>query len=266
MTKPDGVVQPAYLHPEHVSHSWVSSMRDMWEWDREHGGNRIARKPLNMRCTSGMVAQVRNFATKLFLDKTDHEWLLMVDTDMGFEPDAVAQLLAVADPIERPVVGALCFALMESTYDGMGGHRFTIVPTMYKLGRVQETNAASFCFYGDYPTETVVQVGATGAAFLLIHRTVLDEMRAEHGDHWWDQMYDEAGALVGEDFGFCVRALALGKAINVHTGVQTTHHKSLWLSEIDYARQQGPELDESPELNRLRAYVTHLEAQLAVAA
>jgi hypothetical protein len=258
-------VQVAYLHNEHVSHSWVSSMHDMWEYDAAHG-DRVARKPLNLRCTTGLIATVRNFAATLFLDKLDHEWLLFVDTDMGFEPDAIHRLLEIADPVERPVVGALCFALMESTYDGMGGHRFTIVPTMYKLGHTVETGHASFCFYGAYPQDTVCQVGATGAAFLLIHRTVLEDIRAAHGDHWFDQMYDEAGVIVGEDFAFCVRAGAIGKTVHVHTGVQTTHHKSLWLSEIDYARQQGPELDESPELNRLRAYVTHLEAQLAVAA
>jgi hypothetical protein len=268
--KHDGMVQVAYLHPEEVSHSWVESMRRMWAFDRElPGGPRIAAEPLNMRCTVGMISHVRNYATRLFLDKTDHEWLLFIDTDMGFERDAVHRLLEVAHPQDRPVVGALCFALMEAQYDGMGGHRFTIVPTMYQLGIEQTTGKASFCFYGDYPTDTVVQLGATGAAFLLIHRDLLVELRVRYGDHWWDQMYSEIGDLVGEDIGFCARVLAHGATVHVHTGVQTSHHKRMWLTEVDYARQlgpqQGPDDANSIEMRRLQAVNAHLTARLAQA-
>lgn len=238
-------------------------MWGMWEFDTAHGGNRIARKPLNIRCTTGLIAQARNFAAALFLDKLDHEWLLFCDTDMGFEPDAVHRLLDVADPVERPIVGGLCFALMEAEYDGMGGHRFNIVPTMYRLGRGVADQLASFCFYGDYPDDTVVEVGATGGAFLLIHRSVLDEICDEHGAHWFDQMYDERGQIVGEDFAFCVRAGALGRTAHVHTGVKTTHHKSIWLSETDYIRQAGPPADGHPEMLRLQALLARKEVVIA---
>src|SRR5688572_13510720 len=128
-----GTVQVAYLHNEDVSHSWVESMRKVRNHDLQTAvgdgvdlaqaierGYRIAREPLNLRCGAGMVAHIRNYGARLFLDKTDHEWLLYVDTDMGFEPDAIHRLLAVADPDNRPVVGALCFAMMEAAYDGMG--------------------------------------------------------------------------------------------------------------------------------------------------
>jgi cephalosporin hydroxylase len=244
----DGIVQVAYLHNEHVSHSWVESMRRMRKHDRA-AGRRIAEDPLNLRCGAGMVAQTRNYGARLFLDKTAHEWLLWIDTDMGFEADAVHRLLDAADAAERPVVGALCFAFMESAYDGMGGWRRTIVPTMYKLGTTVDTGQASFCYYGEYPDDTVVQVAATGGAFLLIHRSVLEKVRAEHGDHWFDQLYDHAGDVIGEDIAFCGRVLNAGVIPVVHTGVKTTHHKEVWLSEGDYMLQQAVTVEEvHPEL------------------
>lgn len=246
MTDLDGIVQVAYLHNEHVSHSWVESMRGMWEYDLDHG-RRIARKPLNMRCSVGMVAHVRNYAARLFLDKTPHEWLLFIDTDMGFAPDAAHRLLEVADPTGRPVVGALCFALMEAQYDGMGGWRRRIVPTMYGIGTT-EGGEASFCHFGDYDHDTVTPVAATGGAFLLIHRTVLEKLRAEHGDHWFDQMYDHAGDIIGEDIAFCARAGALKVPVHVHTGVKTTHHKELWLAEEDYEVQRAVSIQVDPDL------------------
>ena len=253
----DGIVQIAYLHPEHVSHSWHDSMRRTLDYDREHGA-RIAPLPLNMRTGSGRLVPNRNFATRLFLDKTPHEWMLFVDTDMGWEPDAVHRLLETADPAKRPVVGALCFALMESTYDGMGGHRFTIVPTMYKLGETK-TGAPSFCYYGAYENNAVVPVAGTGAAFLLMHRSVLEKLRANVGDHWWDQFYDQAGDMVGEDIAFCARLNTLGVVPHVHTGVKTTHHKDIWLSEEDYLTQQATTVAIDPTLT------IHIDVQASLA-
>ncbi len=70
----DGVVQIAYLHNEHVSHSFMESLRKAWRYDRDHGGNVLAPDPLNMRCR-WQIAHHRNFAARLFLDRTQHEWL-----------------------------------------------------------------------------------------------------------------------------------------------------------------------------------------------
>jgi glycosyltransferase involved in cell wall biosynthesis len=229
-------VTVAYLHSEHVSHSFMDSMRAMWEYDRAHG-DRISGRPLNIRTHAGRLAQSRNYAAKLFLDKLDHDWLMFIDTDMGFEPDAVHRLLEVADPVTVPVVGGLCFALMEDGYDGMSGHRFTIVPTLYRIGTTDQGDA-SFCYYGDYPDNTLIQVAGTGGAFLLIHRGVLEKLRADLGDHWFDQIYDKQGDIVGEDIAFCGRLLQAGIVPCVHTGVKTTHHKELWISEVDYMQQK----------------------------
>lgn len=256
----DGMVQIAYLHNEHVSHSWHECCRSMRDYDLqlavaacadlarciEHGYH-VARRPLNLRCGSGIVAHVRNYAARLFLDKTDHEWLLCIDTDMGWPVDAVERLLEAADPVERPVVGALCFAAMEAAYDGMGGWRRTIVPTMYKIGKTSADDPdPSFCYYGPYEPDTVTPVAGTGGAFLLIHRSALEKVRADVGDHWFDMMYDRQGDIVGEDFAFCGRLHQVGITPYVHTGVKTTHHKEVWLSELDYIMQEATILQPPP--------------------
>lgn len=233
----DGVVVPAYLHNEHVSHSWHDSMRRLREYDLAHN-QRVKPEPLNMHCSTGQLVAVRNFGAQLFLDKTNHEWLWFVDTDMGFKPDTIDQLLEVADPVERPVVGALCFALNYQGYDGMGGMRVQTVPTLYRIGRDVKTGHETFSFHGDYPPDTVMEVAATGAACLLIHRSVLQRIRDKYGDHWFDQIVAPAG-LVGEDFSFCLRVRSVGASVHVNTGVPTTHHKEFWLGEYEYARAIG---------------------------
>jgi cephalosporin hydroxylase len=228
----NGTVQLAYLHSSRVSHSWHDSMRKLRDYDRARGA-RLREQELNIRAHPIKIAECRNLAAKAFLDHSDAEWLFWVDTDMGFEADALERLLEAADPDKAPVVGALCFANMESGWDGMGGYRFKIVPTMYRIGRTED-GSGSFCEYGAYPDDAACQVAATGSAFIVIHRTVLEKVRAEHGDHWYHQLADEKGEVVGEDLSFCLRAGAMGIPMFVHTGVKTTHHKEMWLSEDDF--------------------------------
>jgi hypothetical protein len=236
----DGLVQVAYLHGNDVSHSFMESMRRLVEHDRAAFGRIAGTKgPLNLRCSTGQLVLKRNYAVRLFLDGTPHEWLFMVDTDMGFQPDVVERLIEAAHPTERPVVGALCFAMQDAAYDDMGGMRCKLVPTIYRLGHTKDGHA-SFCHFGDYPANCMIQVAATGAACILLHRSVLEKVRAEHGDHWFDQMYNEDGQMVGEDFSLCVRLNAAGIPIFVHSGIKTTHHKDLWLGEEDYVLQADP--------------------------
>src|SRR5262245_38921316 len=230
----------AYPHEESVSHSWHASLWALRDYEStREGGPRLHPNTLALRCNTGRLVQIRNYACRLFLDRAelaDTEWLWMCDTDMGFQPDLLDQLLAAADPEAAPVVGALCFAMTESIRDGMHGFRFRIVPTMYMLGTttVDGTEHGSFCFYGPYPADTVVEVAGTGAACLLIHRSVLEQMRTEWGDKWFDQIADSRGSVIGEDLSFCLRVRSLGKRIFVHTGAQTSHHKQVWITEEDY--------------------------------
>ena len=98
-----------------------------------------------------------------------------------------------------------------------------------------------------YPPETLVQVAGTGAAFLLIHRSVLEQVRQNEldretvfgrkkptGDHWFNMNTYEDGTSVSEDLSFCWRVAQIGAAVYVHTGVKITHHKEFWLGEGDY--------------------------------
>lgn len=239
MTHPitgNGIVQIGYLHGDTVSHSWHFSLDAARDLDREMKLDVIAPKVLNIPCGSGvLITPMRNYMAKLFLDGTPHEWLLICDTDMGFEPDAVHKLLASAqlEP-DRLIVGGLCFAVMTAGYDGMGGWRQAIVPTMYRLGVVAGTDRKSFCYYGPYERDAMVQVHGTGTAFLLVHRSVLETLRERYGDNWFSQVRDDVGDTIGEDITFCLRAGAAGYKIFVNTGVRTSHHKRVWVTEDDY--------------------------------
>lgn len=224
----------AYLHPGHVSHSFSDSLMRLVAYDLANEG-RVIRTggPLIFSCGPGGLIESRNGAMKHFLDKTDHDWLWMVDSDMGFAPDTVDRLVAAADPVERPVVGGLCFALQESAPDGMQGFHTKPAPTLFTWG-AKPSGEFGFVMQRTYPVNTLVQVAGTGAACLLVHRSVAQKIREAEGEAWFDRVVYSSGAKVSEDLSFCYRANTVGAPVHVHTGIRTTHHKEFWLSEMDF--------------------------------
>lgn len=227
-------VLPAHLHPGQVSQSFSDSLLRLVAYHL--GGRstvRLGSGPLSLSCGSGGLVQARNEVVRYFLDETTVDWLFLVDSDMGFEPDTIDRLVDVADPTTRPVVGALCFGVRNREPDGMGGLKVRPFPTLYDWVK-SETGTLGWTVRYTYPANSLVQVGGTGAACLLVHRTVLEKIRAEAGDSWFDRAILTDGTLVGEDLSFCFRLAKTQIPIYVHTGVKTTHHKDIWIGEDEY--------------------------------
>ena len=224
----------AVAHSDNKAHCFDASKDALIEYDRAHAGH-LAHDHGKMFVrvgTDGLVA-ARNAVAQQVVD-SDADWLLWIDSDMGFAPDALDRLLAVADPIDRPVVGGLCFASRQFAHDGMNGFRTRPMPTIYDWAELD--GVPRFISVPVYPTDRVIHVKATGSACILIHRSVLELI----GSSWYDRVPGTDGALLGEDISFCVRAAAVGVPIHVHTGVRTTHLKPQWVGEQDYWRAFVP--------------------------
>ncbi len=224
----EGTVLLGYLHPNELSASFHRSLLDLIAWDQQNG--RFLGHWAAVKCQAGGVPEGRNQVAEAVMKAPDLEWLFFVDSDMGFAPDTLDRLLAVADPAERPIVGGLCFAQREQAEDGMGGWRCVPRPTIFDYVDLGDGNGSRFTGRAHYPVNQLVRCAGTGAACLLIHRSVLERI----GSGWFDRLRGTDGSLLGEDISFCVRAGAAGAPIFVHTGIRTTHQKTLWLGEPDF--------------------------------
>jgi len=170
------------------------------------------------------ISTARNKIVDDFLTLQRAPWLLMVDTDMVFAGDALDRLIAVADPHDRPIVGALCYS-----QDGDAAQ-----PVMYELGE-NAAGTVAFVRYTTWPQGGLQRVSATGAAFLLMHRGALEKIQANTNDTaapWFRETAVAPLALMGEDLTFCLRAGAAGIPIHVHTGVQVGHMKTGMLGKV----------------------------------
>ena len=232
--KPDKVAI-AYVHGMEVAHSWHQSLMALIAYDvankqRVIGGGWLATK----YGTGGIVA-ARNDTVQQFLKMAHVDWLMWIDTDMGFEANAVDRLMESADRQTAPIVGGLCWMMREVGPDGVGGMLVQPAPTVFdwmKSTAPDGTEVSGYTVVRDYPRDQLFQCAGTGSAFVLIHKTVFQQIAKEYGPSWYSPVRNQtSGAWISEDLSFCMRANALGIPVHIHSGVKTTHLKHLWLDE-----------------------------------
>lgn len=241
---PDSAVVVAYVHSNDVSYSWHHSMIELIGWDLAREARVVRGGYIAYRCSTDGLVEARNKAVKDFLADKKADWLFWIDTDMGFPADAVDRLMEAADPIERPIVGGLCFGQREQYSDGLGGWRCQAVPTVYDW--IDTGDQMGFAVRWQYPLDTLVRAGGTGSACILIHRSVFEKIEERYGRVWYDRVPNvTTGQTLSEDLALCLRAGTLNIPVYVHTGVKTTHAKQLWLSEEDYWRQVAMDAQQS---------------------
>jgi hypothetical protein len=237
-------------HLDSAGWNFTESVIRMAAYDKAHGDHLLHNSGL---MNSGALAAVwgrsvelshaRNTAAAAFLS-SDADWLIWIDSDMGFEQDAVEKLLAVADPETAPIVGGLCFIEGDYGHDFRGGLRSSLAPTLYDWAWIEPKSgmpgAYKLITRTDWPAGEVTRVGATGCGMLLTHRSVYEKISVwlmEQGapSHiWFDRIPGPDGELCGEDISFCLRAHQVDIPVVVHTGVTTTHQKTAWYGENDY--------------------------------
>jgi hypothetical protein len=245
----DGGVVLALVDGGTWSSAFGRSLTNLQLWDIGHDARMIREGCgyLHVEAGVGEVAHARNKLVERFLAETKAEWLLMIDTDMGFAPDLLDQLLGAADADERPMVGALCFRQKwDATIPAdLGARRWRIEPTMFRYAKVEGTGEEGFAPIIDYPRGELVRVDGTGAACLLIHRSLLETVEVEMGPSWFEPLKHPSASpgskprWFSEDLSFCARVASVGSPLFVHTGVKTTHHREgIFLDEVTFDQER----------------------------
>lgn len=168
---------------------------------------------------SGPVLSIaRNTCSEALL-ASEQEWLWFVDTDTVFGPDVLARLMALADPVERPIVSA---AVPISGKDPR--KEFTGIPDLFwaayrtdAVGGLEPISCAE-------PVGECERVDAVGTGCVLIHRTVFEAL----GPGPFCEL-SAGNAVMGEDLAFCRRADAAGIPVHLAGQVRVGHAKVVTL-------------------------------------
>ena len=187
------------------------------------------------RVGGSLLSRQRNELVVAFLDNTASDWLFIIDSDETITPEAFDKLCAAAHDKDRPIVAGLYFG----SWPGDG-----IYPTPVPM-ILRRNETGRFDAVDDIPDNTIIDIDAAGTGALLIHRSVLEAMRAksaaspvaehEAGRWCWFRDMPAGGDWIGEDIYFCMRAKDLGFPIVAATGARLGHHKSYWVTAEHHA-------------------------------
>lgn len=225
------------VHPGEVSMAHMASVMRARDHMLQYG---MLPGFIERRARSQHVHRARNEIVQGFL-VSDCDYLFFVDADMGIPRNAVERLLSVAHKDDRPIVAGLCFAMRDRGFDEETyATTFDVVPTVQVWNTDEDGEVVSFSIVEHYPRDTVCQIDGTGGACVMIHRRVLEELRAEHGDHWFTPLPNKmTGGPFGEDTSFFLRCRELGVPLHMDTSVKTSHDKGgIFLTEAVWDAQQ----------------------------
>lgn len=169
------------------------------------------------------ISIARNMLAKRFME-SEMEWLWFCDTDMIIGPGTLNRLLAAADPVERPVVGALACIM----------HEGKVRATIYQVDKDTDGTFAFKHVVGELPANTLLRVDGTGTGCLLIHRDVFARISAkipEDAGLWFHHLVIE-GHEIGEDLSFCMRCAMTEIPVFVDTGNEVGHMKPVQLGNV----------------------------------
>ena len=168
---------------------------------------------------------------------TTPDWFWFVDTDISFQSyDVLYQLLAYADPVERPIVSALYFGYM-GTGDGS-----RIVPIWFGLtpdNRIEHLKSFK---------SGLNKLGVAGMGCCIIHRSVFEKFGEKYAHTGWLYFGHDVAPWVpaatienditpfGEDNCFCYRCTQLGIPIYGVGNIVVEHRKKRYESMKTFLR------------------------------
>lgn len=252
------------LNPGHVDASFFESWDGLRNYDNLHCGHTLAGSvtlQTGPRVAEGRTQIIQGILKDHRFDQA--QWILTIDSDMTFDEDVLCRMLEVAYTNQDQgeghlkILGALCFA----------GGRTRAFPTIYES--IPGEFGPEPKPVDSYPENALVRVFATGAAAMLIHRSVFERMLQPY-PHGFGTIKDGRRApfpwyiegvnhlnlqAYGEDVAFCMRAQALTPPVGVwvHTGIEFGHRKTYELNEFEFKRLQLEKKGRQVVLPDLRA-------------
>ena len=181
-----------------------------------------------LRSQGNQIARQRQTVIDYWYDKTDHEWLLWVDSDVVISPNTFRLLWDNKDAKERPMLTGVYF-----TTDNPEEPLMIPMPTIFKF---VDGDGGGFGLERIHPLpdNKLIKVDAAGMGYILMHRSIVEQIRKELPDA---QLFMEMGRgakFIGEDIYFFALCDKVGIPLYCHTGALAPHMKRFSFDEHYY--------------------------------
>ena len=191
-----------------------------------------------MRIQGNQIGRQRQVAFDFWMDKTDFDWILWVDSDIELTKEALSKVWHSADAKERPVVSGVYFVSKENEQSLMAPYPavFNWTDDNYQIS-----------YLHPLPVNTLIKVGCAGFGFLLMHRNAGKKMREVYGN---SPLFNETGVgeqFVSEDINFFRNMDKTGIPLYTHTGATVKHYKR-FAFDIEYYKLFWNSRETNPRL------------------
>lgn len=207
MVTNEGNVAIGYICGDSVDSEFVQSLLSL----TAQRGSHIKGRVIQTRGFSGRLDVGRHMVAQIFMDRTDADYLLMLDSDIVFTVEDYDELLRASTQAAEP-------SIVSGVYPREDGSLcvYDLTDEGYRL--TDPTNLMHTKFY---------EAGAVGMGFCMIPRVVLEELNKDTDTllPWFDQTIDGPGRLA-DDTSFCYRCSDIGVPVYVDTQVQVGHVKT----------------------------------------
>jgi len=181
-----------------------------------------------LRSQGNQIARQRQTVIDYWYEKSKSDWLLWVDSDVIISPETFRLLWDNKDAKERPLVSGVYF-----TTDNPEEPLMIPMPTVFSF-----TNKGDGTFglarMHPLPKNQLIKVDAAGFGFILMHRSIVEKVKAVAPD---GQMFMEMGRgtkFIGEDIFFFALCDKAEVPLHCHTGALAPHMKRFSFDEHYY--------------------------------
>jgi hypothetical protein len=193
-----------------------------------------------MRVQGNQIGRQRQVAFDYWLDHTDFNWVLWLDSDIELTDKALRLLWNEVDPTTKPVVSGVYFISKENEQSLMTPYPaiFTWTDDFNKIGYIHPL-----------PMNALVKVDCAGFGFVLMHRSAGLKMREHHGDR---PFFNETGvgeSFISEDIHFFRAMSEAGVPLYAHTGATVRHYKRFAL-DLEFYKLFWNASDANPKIQK----------------
>ena len=154
------------------------------------------------------------------------DWLLWVDSDIELTPQVMQTLWDIADKDTMPVVTGVYF-ISKSTEQMM----MVPMPCVFFEGEHEH----QIHYIHPLPENEVLKVDIAGMGLVLMHRSVVEKLRATFPDESLFAEVENVGdKYISEDVVFFRKLQRAGIPVYAHTGALVRHFKRFALNEAYY--------------------------------
>lgn len=177
-----------------------------------------------VRVQGNQIGRQRQALFDMWYDQIKTEWLLWVDSDIVIDQNILKMLWDVADKHTHPVVCGVYFISKQNES-----------PVMQPMPAVfNDIDEFTIQYLHPLPENQVVEIDNAGLGLCLMHRSVVEKLRAMFPDQSVFAEQEGIGdKYVSEDIVFFRKLKLAGVKVHAHTGALVKHMKRFAM-DINY--------------------------------